>query len=57
MDINKIIDDRLCYPLASKTKNKDDLDYIDHVLSTQENQAGLILNQNTIDRKGTNNKL
>lgn len=57
MDIYKIIDDRLCYSLASKTKNKDDLDYIDHVLSTQEDQAGLILSQNTIDRKGTNNKL
>lgn len=57
MDIYKIIDDRLRYPLASKTENKDDLDYIDHVLSTQENKTGLILVQNTIDRKGTNNKL
>ena len=57
MDIYKIIDDRLRYPLASKTENKDDLDYIDHVLSTQENQAGLILGQNTIDRKASNNRL
>lgn len=57
MDIYKIIDDRIRYPLASKTENKDDLDYIDHVLSIQENQTGLILGQNAIDRKGTNNKL